>query len=217
MLRLVTLVDQWREIERALPQEWMDARLALRLDDPGEVARAAALLAPLTPGRAGQTLRFLCARRGAGPSPEAVRRALRRLDSERIDGQLELVAASEPAVATEESRSALAAAWGAALSALPDDWSDLYGEVELRSSDHLERGALLMAPLNPARAGDRFAFRFRVARTFGYGASPAMARRCFERCDEENIRGQLRILRALSDTDPVDTQGPVWYVGGRSV
>ena len=44
-----------------------------------------------------------------------------------------------------------------------------------------------------------------------------MARRCFERLDEEGIRGTLRILRVLSDTKPVDTQGPVWYVGGKAV
>ena len=211
------LGDQWREIEHGLPQRWSDARLALRVRDPAQVGRAAALLGPLMPGRAGQTLRFLCARRGAGPGPEAVRRLLRRLDAERIEGELELVAAAEPADVSEATRPALAAASDAAVSALSDDWSDLYVEVELRSSDHLERGALLMAPLNPSRAGDRSAFRFRVARRFGYGASPAMVRRCLARCDEENIRGRLEILRALSDTDPVDTQGPVWYVGGRSV
>ena len=33
----------------------------------------------------------------------------------------------------------------------------------------------------------------------------------------EGIRGELLILRVLSSTDPVDTQGPVWYVEGRSV
>ena len=44
-----------------------------------------------------------------------------------------------------------------------------------------------------------------------------MTRRCLERVDEEQIRGELRILRVLSDTDPVATQGPVWYVDGRSV
>jgi hypothetical protein len=27
----------------------------------------------------------------------------------------------------------------------------------------------------------------------------------------------LRILRVLSDTKPVGTQGPVWYVGGKVV
>ena len=101
--------------------------------------------------------------------------------------------------------------------ALPADWSDLYAEVELVSSDWLDRAALLMAPLNPARYGGVPGFRFRVARRFGYGASPEMTRRCLERVDEEHIRGELRILRVLSDTDPVHTQGPVWYVEGKSV
>ena len=44
-----------------------------------------------------------------------------------------------------------------------------------------------------------------------------MAARCLERCDEEGITGELEILRVLSDTHPVGTQGPVWLVGGRSV
>jgi hypothetical protein len=44
-----------------------------------------------------------------------------------------------------------------------------------------------------------------------------MVRRCLERCDAERIRGTVRILRALSDTHPVATQGPVWYVGGRTL
>jgi hypothetical protein len=64
---------------------------------------------------------------------------------------------------------------------------------------------------------DRLAFRFRAARRFGYGASPEMTRRCFERLDAESIRGTVRIEWALSDTRPVYTQGPVWYAGGRAV
>jgi hypothetical protein len=59
--------------------------------------------------------------------------------------------------------------------------------------------------------------RFRVARRFGYGASAGMVRRCLERLDREGITGRVRILRALSDSRPVATQGPVWYVGGKSV
>ena len=55
------------------------------------------------------------------------------------------------------------------------------------------------------------------ARTFGYGASPGMARRCMERLDHAGIPGEVRVLRALSDTQPVGTQGPVWYVGGKAV
>ena len=111
----------------------------------------------------------------------------------------------------------LAGTWDESIAVLPADWSDLYAEVELVSSDWLDRAALLMAPVNPARYSDAPGFRFRVARRFGYGAAPEMTRRCLERVDQEQIRGDLRILRVLSDTDPVATQGPVWYLDGRSV
>jgi hypothetical protein len=114
-------------------------------------------------------------------------------------------------------RATLAGSWDTAAESLPPDWSDLYAEVELVSTDWLDRAALLMAPVNPARYGSEPGFRFRVARNFGYGASAAMTRRCLERVDDEQIRGELRILRVLSDTDPVSTQGPVWYVGGGPV
>ena len=43
-----------------------------------------------------------------------------------------------------------------------------------------------------------------------------MMRRSLARLDTEQTPGALRILRVLSDTDPVGTQGPVWRVGGRS-
>jgi hypothetical protein len=138
-----------------------------------------------------------------------------------------------PVAAEARMRPALVAQWDEAVAGLPADWSDLYVELELASSDHLEPGALLLAPVNPARrkpdararpAGpesdaldERPAVRFRVARRFGYGASAEMARRCLERLDDSGIPGQLRVLHALSDTKPVYTQGPVWYVGGRAV
>jgi hypothetical protein len=60
----------------------------------------------------------------------------------------------------------------------------------------------------------RSALRFRVARRFGYGASPEMTHRCLERLDSEDISATLNIVHALSDTDNVGTQGPVWRVGG---
>ena len=44
-----------------------------------------------------------------------------------------------------------------------------------------------------------------------------MARRCFERLDREEIPGRVSVLRVLSDTDNVATQGPVWYVGGKAL
>ncbi|HVM17874.1 MAG TPA: hypothetical protein VM290_09860 [Gaiellaceae bacterium] len=211
------LVEQWNAIERGLPEGWDDARLSLEVDEWSDADRAAALLAPLAPGRSGRAVRFFCARRGAGPGPGAVRRALERLDRERIGGRLDLLAAGEPALEPRAERATLAASWDAALQTLPGDWSDLYVEVELRSTDQLERAALLLAPVNPARHGGRPGFRFRVARLAGYGASPAMTRRCFERLDRENVRGTIAILRALSETRHVATQGPVWYVGGRAV
>jgi hypothetical protein len=213
------LVDQWRQIERGLPEDWGDARLLLTLSDERHADRAAALLGPIGPGRRGRRLRFYTARRGAGHRPDLIRRLLARLDAERIDGQLELVSSGkpEPTVPREVVRPTLAASWDAALAALPSDWSDAYAEVELRSSDHLDRAALLLSPLNPARYGRKPGFRFRAARRFGYGVAPEMARRCFERLDAEGIRGNVRILHALSDTRPVQTQGPVWYVGGRAV
>jgi hypothetical protein len=218
---LVSLVDQWRAVDQSLPDGWGDARLRLTVAEEGRCERAAALLGPATPGRHGRVISFFAARRGAGPSPDFVERLLRRLDREGIEGALELVgtdaatdAADEPAAVEAPT---FVAGWEAGLAALPDDWSDLYAEVELDSSDYLERAALLLAPLNPARYGGKPGFRFRAARRFGYGASPEMTRRCFERLDAERIRGRVRVLHVLSDTRPVQTQGPVWNVGGRSV
>jgi len=217
MLTRMRLVDQWREIERGLPERWQEARVELTLDDVGQLDRASALLGPAEPGRGRNGVR-LSSFRGGGPAgTEGVRRLLGGLDRETISGRLELLEAKEEAETAAAVGRQLASAWQAALTTLPSDWSDLLAEIELRSTDHLDRTALLLAPLNPARVTERVAFRFRCARQFGYGASPQMTQRCLERCDEEQITGQVAIVRALSDTRPVATQGPVWYVGGKTV
>jgi hypothetical protein len=217
MLRAVSLAQQWKRIEAGLPPDWSDVRLALRISDQSRLERTATLLGPLQPGRSGGELRFDTARRGAGPAPAAIERALARLDAERIRGDLELISTGEVTTPARAARATLAESWDAALATLPPDWSDVYGEVELTSSDHLDPAALAMAPLNPARYADTPGFRFRCARRFGYGASPGMVRRCLARLDERGIPGELYILHALSDTKPVGTQGPVWYVGGKVV
>jgi hypothetical protein len=217
MLSLVSLVDQWQAIERGLPEGWGDARLRLTVPDEGDCDRAAALLGPANPGRRGKVISFFAARRGAGLSADRMRSLLGRLDREGIDGELELTGTGEAAEGPPIAPRKFATAWDAELAALPEDWTDLYAEVELASSDYLERAALLLAPTNPARYGGKPGFRFRVARRFGYGASAEMTRRCLERLDEEGIRGTVRVLWALSDTRPVQTQGPVWLSGGRSV
>jgi len=217
MVQEMALVDQWDTIQRGLDPRWSDAQVVLTPADASFAARAAALLAPAGPVRAGATLRFYVARSGSGVGPEAVRRMLRRTDAEGIEGTLELVAASETAVVPATERASLADAWAAALAVLPADWSDLLCELSVTSSDHLDLTALLMGPANPLRESENMTFHFRVAHSFGYGASPGMVRRCLERVDEAGIPGAVRVLRLMSDTHPVGTQGPVWYVGGKAV
>jgi hypothetical protein len=214
----MALVDQWRAIEQGLPEGWGEARLRLTVHDEAEAARTAALLAAANPSRRGKVIWLYVSRVGGGAVPDLVVRVLRRVDREGIEGSLELVNVTETAARTPgRRRSTFVEQFDALLAALPADWSDLWAEVELTSSDYLERGALMLAPVNPTRAGTRLAYRFRAARRFGYGASEEMARRCLERLDQEGITGEVRILHALSDTKPVSTQGPVRYVGGKTV
>jgi hypothetical protein len=217
MVQVMALVDQWDTIQRGLDPRWNDAHVVLTLDDSSRSGRAAALLAPAGPVKAGASLRFYVARNGPGVGPEAVRRMLRRVEAEGIAGGLELVAATESAAPEAVERRSLAASWDAALVVLPADWSDLLCELSVFSSDHLDLTALLMGPANPLRESDELSFRFRAAHSFGYGASPAMVRRCLERVDEAGIPGTVRVLRLMSDTHPVGTQGPVWYVDGKAV
>jgi len=218
MLPRVRLVGQWERIQAGLPADWSEARLALRLSGDADATRAAELLGPLMPGRVGREFRLYVVRHQPGPSAGALARALGRLDDEEIRGTLELLATDAVAAPPEAARhQSLAETWDALLATLPPDWSDLYVEVELTSSDHLDPAALALAPVNPSRYGETPGFRFRCAREFGYGASPGMVRRCLQRLDERGIPGELRILRVLSDSKPVSTQGPVWYVGGKAV
>jgi hypothetical protein len=212
----VQLVRQWNEIDRNLPADWDEARLCLRLAETSQSGRASATLGALGPGVGGDTLRFTIRSHGGAPSPGLLSRLLANLDSERIGGALTLeeVAVAE-AVTLEDT--GLASAWEAELERLPLDWSDLYAEIEFRSTDHLQLAALNMSPLNPSRFDTTAALRFRAARTFGYGASTTMVKRCLERADEAGLDGHLRIVQVLSDSKPVATQGPVWRVEGRSV
>jgi hypothetical protein len=210
-------VEQWRRLQSELPENWGEVKLDVTVPRAELRPRAASLLGPAGPGRFGDALRVSVHRAGGGIGPDQAERLFRKLDEERIRATVTLGSVDERAERAIVVRGSLAGAWDAAEAALPSDWSDLLCELELTSSDHLDRGALLLAPLNPARDGKRIAFRFRVAQTFGYGASPQMTRRCLARLDEEGLPGRLTILRVLSDTDNVATQGPVWRVGGKAV
>jgi hypothetical protein len=217
MLRLLQLVEQFIGIERQQEQDWGELTLELTLADENQIGRALALLAPAAPARFGHKIRFSISRGGGGTGPEGARRLLRLLDQERILGTLEVVHARLAPSETLLRKEPLRDQWERQFALLPADWSDLYAQVTLDSTDYLEPAALLLAPLNPVRFGSAATFRFRVAHHFGYGASPEMASRCLARCDEQGITGTPELLHVLSDTQPVGTQGPVWLLGGRTV
>lgn len=225
----MTLGERLDELLKVLPDGWALATVVVTVADPTATDRAALILGPLSPGRSGPSFRLRLSRAGGqAPSVDAVRRALERLEREGVDARLsmpdtavEVAPPAAPQVTApprERARTSLAAAYDEIAARLPKDWSDLHLEVELASSDDVERAALLMAPVNPFLADDaRSALRFRVARTYGYGAAPQMGRRVLARLDEDEIRGTLRLLRVHSDVKPAHTQGLVWREAGRAV
>jgi hypothetical protein len=184
--------------------------------EDADADRVALILASLTPGRTGTSFRLQVT---PGRNPEDV---FGRLDRESIRGRVDLIGTDAgpvetPAVEPRHPQAPLARQWDELVRDLPPDWSEAYAEVELDSSDFLSRAALLLAPVNPSRYGGPAVLRFRSARQAGYGVAPEMARRCFERAGAESITGTVRILRVISHSSHVSTQGPVWRVGGRSV
>jgi len=220
----MALAERVEEMLRGLPRGWERARIELSVEEEDEADRAALILSPATPGRSGTTFTVYVhgGTRRLAPTPELVRRVVARLDTEGIRARVRLAGhedAAEAPVPPEEpvADGSLAEAWDALVHRLPPDWSDLYAEVELDSSDYVERGALLLAPVNPARYGGPTTFQFRAASKAGYGVAAGMARRSLERLDEEGMTGRVRALRVLSDTSSAFTQGPVWRVDGRSV
>lgn len=218
------LVDQWHAMEADFPTDWEDVRLTLTAEQASDLPRAAQVLGSINVGRVGEALVFHV-QSSAGPQGKhAALRLFERLDRDRIWCHIEQSAVQTSVAPTEAEvaealrpTGSVAASWDEALAPLPSDWTDLLCELEIESSTLLDRAALLCAPLNPARSGSRLVFTFRCSGRSGYGASPAMTRRCFERLDNEGIVGSASVLRVLSDTDNVDTQGPVWLVGGKTL
>jgi hypothetical protein len=220
----MALAERIDDIVRGLPRDWERVRIELTVEDPDEADRAALILAPATPGRAGERFTLYAHRTaGQGASPELVHRVATRLDAEGIRARVRLTAHEEPSPTARRpapaasAHEALADSWDALLRRLPPDWSDLYAEIDLDSSDYLERGALLLAPINPGRHPPSSAFRFRCASAKGYGVAPEMARRALQRLDEAGMSGSVQVLRVLSDTSSTFSQGPVWRDDGRSV
>jgi hypothetical protein len=205
----VPALTQWKEIEARLDPDWDAVHLSFV---PEDLNQAAAVLAPLGPGRSGRELRFQVLRGGAGV--DRLENILGRLDRKRVWGELALVDAhvTPPAAAPAPvRRPPLTEQWDRELVKLPPGWRDLTAELELESTDFLAQAALAGAPLNPSRIPGEIALRFRVTERGGggYGTSPEMTRRCLQRMDEIGVTGRLRELTALSDVDYVATQGPI--------
>ena len=208
------LVDRWAAIEARLGRDWDDVRLTLTTEEAGDLQRAAAVLGPLNAGRVDGALVFHVKRAGGAGGPEAAKRLFGRLDEQRVWCSLSRGEVREAAPTEESTPLSVAQSWDDALATLPEDWSELLCRLEVAGSDLLPRAALLCAPINPTRDRDSVGFLFRAGRV-GYGVSPGMARRCFERLDEEGITGSVTVLRVLSDTQPVASQGSSWIVAGR--
>ncbi|MGZ4338993.1 MAG: hypothetical protein ACXVQ3_02950 [Gaiellaceae bacterium] len=211
----MSIAEQWNAIGSELPDGWSRAQLRLELKDREAGDRAAAMLAPASPYRAAPTVLLVdVARDGTGTSPDNLSRLLRNV----AGGTLSLSGSqAAPQAAPQRELTTLTEAWDRATAGLPADWSDLYVELRLTSTDFIERGSVLCIQCNPRRDGDRAALRFRCARLQGYGVSAQMARRCLERCDAERITGSIEILRVVSGSRHVGTQGPVWLANGKTL
>ena len=218
-------LERWKQIEAELDPAWDLVFLSFVPEDAPAMSRAAGILGPLGPGRAGRELRFQVTRSGAGP--DRLENLLGRLDRNRVWGELTLldvnvaapVAEPEPAPTLVNGERPLVEQWDEEISKLPPDWHDLLVELELDSTDFIAQAALVGAPLNVSRIPGETAIRFRVARggLLGYGAAEGLARGCLERMGASGISGRLRVVDALSQTDDVATLGPVWRIAGRSV
>ena len=92
---------------------------------------------------------------------------------------------------------------------LPTDWSCLDLELRLRDAASSEEVALVLSPLNPWHQRDwrTGVFRFRTARSFGYGTAAELCRKRLGTLDSLGVAGTLRRLRSIADVRPVATQG----------
>jgi hypothetical protein len=210
----MTVAEQWRRIGSELPADWTRVDLRLQLPDRGAANDASAALAPAGPLRMGPTfVRFTIARDGSAVGPDNATRLLSRIPR----GTLTIASSDSAAPPTFAVPTPLVEAWDTAFAGLPADWSDAFAELQLTSTDFIEKASVLCIQTNPRRVGDEAALRFRVARLAGYGVAPGMARRCLERCDEQGVTGTLVVLRVLSDTAHVGTQGPSWILDGQTI
>ncbi|MGI9117130.1 MAG: hypothetical protein ACR2JV_05805 [Gaiellales bacterium] len=106
---------------------------------------------------------------------------------------------------------ALVQQWDAILADESADWENAFVELRVADNGDLEEAALILCSLNPWH-GESWRsgwLRFRVARTFGYGADDEHARAMLAKVDARGIGGELELLRSIDRFQPVHTQGTV--------
>jgi hypothetical protein len=106
---------------------------------------------------------------------------------------------------------ALADQWDTIVARQPEDWSSIDVELELMDASQSEEVALVLSPLNPWHQRDwrSGVFRFRAARSFGYGTAAGLCRKRLSTLDSVGVRGTLRVESRMADIRPVATQGTI--------
>jgi hypothetical protein len=106
---------------------------------------------------------------------------------------------------------ALADQWDQFVARQPEDWSSIDVELELMDASQSEEVALVLSPLNPWHQRDwrSGVFRFRAARTFGYGTAAELCRKRLSTLDSLGVSGTMRVVSRMADIRPVATQGTV--------
>ncbi len=149
-------VEQWRVIEKNLPEGWEEARLTFTVEDEASADAAAEVSRRSAPVGSGESCDSTCDAR-VPHGPESVRNLAQRLDRRRIWGSLEGLSTfgSRRLLSRQlllrvgrrlRPRELLQTHGTMRLRTPPPDWSDLLRELEVDSSDYLPRAALLGAP-----------------------------------------------------------------------
>ena len=219
MLRLLRLVDQFSELERGLADDWSRATppAHYRQRGPARTRGRAARAGDPRPRGPDAALRRR-PQRGPASRPRPSRRLLKRLDDERIEGELELARCSRYRREERRQKPTLREQWDAAARRRA---ARLERPVRRRcastppttsSGPHCcsHRSTLHGSP-DAATLRFRSAQQLRLRRVAADGGALLHALR--RRGHHGRDRSPPRALRHA----PSATQGPVWLLGGRTV
>ena len=222
MLTAVKLVDQWAAARTPPSARLGDRRAPCSAPSsptssprPPASSRRWASVAPVT------ELVFTVRRAGGPAGPQAARRLFARLDAARIWCLLEQEDVSEapPAMPVRgaASRRCLRTPGTRRWRSFPPTGPIFSARSSSSRARSFRAPRSSCAPLNPTRDRDRVGFTFRCAQPHGLRRIPLHGAAVLRAARPRGDRRTRVVLRVLSDTDNVATQGPVWYVGGKAL